>query len=247
MIHISNRLYAVSAMVTSGGVLADVGTDHAYVPIFLLQKHKIQRAIAMDINEGPLQRAEEHLAMHQLKDQVETRLSDGVAALQPGEADSILVAGMGGELILHILKEGQEVFRQAKEIILQPQSEIYKVREYLRKNGYCITDEDMVYEDGKFYPMMQVVSSQEECKVNMLEEREQRICDIYGPLLLKNGNPVLRKYLVYQHNSLQGILEKLKQQKDTEAIARRILEVEQELENNEAAYTIMGAIKNAGI
>ena len=90
-------------MVTSGGVLADIGTDHGYVPIALVQKHRITGAIAMDINEGPLARAREHIASAGLEGYIQTRLSDGVQALKVQEADSILIAGMGVELVIHIL------------------------------------------------------------------------------------------------------------------------------------------------
>ena len=124
----------MASMVTTGGILADIGTDHAYVPIALVQRQKIKGAIAMDINEGPLARAQEHIRAARLEEYIQTRLSDGAEALLPNEADSILIAGMGGELILHILTEGESVCSTAKELILQPQSEIHKVREYLRQH-----------------------------------------------------------------------------------------------------------------
>ena len=124
----------MASMVTTGGILADIGTDHAYVPIALVQRQKIKGAIAMDINEGPLARAQEHIRAARLEKYIQTRLSDGAEALLPNEADSILIAGMGGELILHILTEGELVCSTAKELILQPQSEIHKVREYLRQH-----------------------------------------------------------------------------------------------------------------
>ena len=145
---------AVASMVTTGGILADIGTDHAYVPIALVQRQKIKGAIAMDINEGPLARAQEHIRAARLEEYIQTRLSDGAEALLPNEADSILIAGMGGELILHILTEGESVCSTAKELILQPQSEIHKVREYLRQHQYKIEDEDMVCEEGKYYPRL---------------------------------------------------------------------------------------------
>ena len=116
----------MASMVTTGGILADIGTDHAYVPIALVQRQKIKGAIAMDINEGPLARAQEHIRAARLEEYIQTRLSDGAEALLPNEADSILIAGMGGELILHILTEGESVCSTAKELILQPQSEIHK-------------------------------------------------------------------------------------------------------------------------
>ncbi|MBR5315862.1 MAG: SAM-dependent methyltransferase, partial [Firmicutes bacterium] len=130
MIKLSKRMKAVASMVTPGNVLADVGTDHGYVPISLVQRKRIPRAIAMDINKGPLQRACEHIAEFQLEECIETRLSDGVKKLEVGEVDSILIAGMGGELVIHILTDGMEVCRSAKELILQPQSELEKVRQF---------------------------------------------------------------------------------------------------------------------
>lgn len=238
---------AVATMVTPGSILADVGTDHGYVPIALVQQERIPKAIAMDINKGPLQRAREHIAMCQLEDCIETRLSDGVEALQVGEVDSILIAGMGGELVIHILNEGMEVCRKVKELILQPQSELGKVRQYLRENLFQIVDEDMIIEDGKYYPMMKVVPVEEDNFWKYLPEETISPCDNYGPLLLKNGNPSLRKYLVKQHKQLHKILKELEKQPDTEAIAARKQEVLEEISLNESAYTIMGAIKNAGI
>ena len=240
-------MQAVAAMVTSGGVLADIGTDHGYVPIALVQNHRIAGAIAMDINEGPLARAKEHIASAGLEGYIQTRLSDGVQALKVQEADSILIAGMGGELVIHILEEGEEVCRAAAELILQPQSEIRRVREYLRAHNYKIVDEDMVCEDGKYYPMMRVIHVDSDESWSKMNEESRIACDIYGPLLLRNGNPVLRRFLVRQHRQLTEIIQSLKQQKQTQAIIKRIGELQQELSYNESAYTILGAIKNAGI
>lgn len=238
---------AVAAMVTSGGVLADIGTDHGYVPIALLQRQKIKRAIAMDVNKGPLARAKENIAAAHLEELIQTRLSDGTEALQPGEADSILIAGMGGELVIHILSEGEEVCRSAKELILQPQSDLRKVRAYLREHHYKIVDEDMVCEDEKYYPMMRAVKVENDEAWIRMNEQTKATCDIYGPLLLRNGNPVLRRFLVRQHRQLTQLVQKLSAQPKSDVIDRRIAEVQTELQFNESAYTILGAIKNAGI
>ena len=238
---------AVAAMVTSGGVLADVGTDHGYIPIALIQRQKIKSAIAMDINKGPLARAQDNIASARLGDYIQTRLSDGVAALGEGEADSILLAGMGGELVIHILSEGEKVCKAASELILQPQSDIRKVREYLRLHHYKIVDEDMICEDGKYYPMMRVINVELDNAWMKMDEQTRVACDIYGPLLLRNGNPVLRRFLVRQHRQLTQILQTLQAQTRSEKIETRIAEVSEELQYNESAYTILGAIKNAGI
>ena len=104
---LSKRLSAVAEFVTPGGCLVDVGTDHGYVPIALLEQKKISSAIAMDVNRGPLERAREHIAQYNMGDYIETRLSDGLHALQAGEGDSLLIAGMGGGLTVRILSEGE--------------------------------------------------------------------------------------------------------------------------------------------
>lgn len=245
---LSKRMKAVAAMVNVNGVLADVGTDHGYIPIALVEQKRIQRAIAMDINVGPLERAKRNIAASHLEDYIETRLSDGVEALKEHEADTILIAGMGGELMIKIMTEGQAIFEQAKEIILQPQSDIRRVREYLRLQHFQIMDEDMVFEDGKYYPMMRV-----ERNLN-LDENWKRMdaasivaCDSYGPLLLKHGNPVLRRFLVKEHKQLLKIITDLRKQPVSDAIEERIHTLQEELCYNESAYTILGAIKNAGI
>jgi tRNA (adenine22-N1)-methyltransferase len=240
-------MHAVAAMVTPGGVLADVGTDHGYVPIALLQRQKIRGAIAMDINEGPLARARENIAAAHLEDYIETRLSDGLQAMRPGEADSILIAGMGGELILHILAEGAKICEAAGELILQPQSDIQKVREYLREHSYRIVDEDMVCEDGKYYPMMRAIRVEKDEAWERMNEQTRATCDLYGPLLLRNGNPVLRRFLVREHGQLTQLLQKLAAQQESDTIRKRMSEVQKELQFNESAYTILGAIKDAGI
>lgn len=238
---------AVASMVTPDYVLADIGTDHGYVPISLVQRKKIPKAIAMDINKGPLQRAREHIAEFQLEEFIETRLSDGVKKLKVGEVDSILIAGMGGELVIHILSDGMEVCRSVKELILQPQSELDKVRRFLRENKYKIVDEDMVIEDGKYYPMMKVVPVEEDGFWRVIPKEAIRACDMYGPLLLKNGNPSLRKFLVRQHKQLEKILKELEKLPESKKIAVRKQEVLEKISLNESAYTILGAIKNAGI
>mgnify|MGYP003300055294 FL=1 len=231
MVKLSNRLLAVASFVTDGNVLADVGTDHGYIPIYLLQEKRIPRAIAMDINAGPLQRAKEHIDMYGLKDYIETRLSDGVAALTPGEVDTVLVAGMGGGLVMHILEEGKEVCRQTKELILQPQSELERVRAYLWSNGYVILGEDMVLEDEKFYPMMRVAYQ----NVVDAESAENLLFCRYGKQLLEQKHAVLKEYLEREEKLYAGILSNLSQSAVSEKTKERMAEVEEVLQLNRKA------------
>ena len=247
MMELSKRLQAVADLVTAHYKLADIGTDHAYIPIYLTQQKKITEAVALDVNEGPLQRAEEHIRENGLEAEIETRLSNGFQALQPGEVQSAVIAGMGGGLVIRILTEGAEVVRKLEECILQPQSEIEKVRAFLLEKGYEFLEEDMVCEEGKYYPMMRAVKTEQDETWNRLNDQTIAVCDIYGPLLLRNGNPVLRRFLVRQHGQLTQILQTLEAQKESEQIIRRIAEVQEKLQQNESAYTILGAIKSAGI
>ncbi|MDC7300204.1 tRNA (adenine(22)-N(1))-methyltransferase [Agathobacter ruminis] len=247
MIKLSKRMEAVAAMVTPGYKICDVGTDHAYIPIYLVQSGANPSALAMDLREGPLSRADEHIRDYHLEDRIATRLSDGIEALQDGEADSLIIAGMGGEVVLHILKAFPEKCRHFKEMILQPQSDVDKVRRYLRENDFKIVDEDMILEDGKYYPMFKVVPLSCGESWQKMKENARIVCDLYGPLLLRNGNPVLRKFLVKENKTLRSIQVGLETRTQTESIAIRLKEVELQLAYNEAAYSIMGEIINAGI
>lgn len=223
---ISKRLETAAGLVSDGNVLADVGTDHGYVPIYLVEQGRIPRAVAMDINQGPLKRAKEHIRAHQLENYIETRLSDGVEALAPGEADTILIAGMGGGLIMHILDAGEDVCKKAGELILQPQSELEKVRHFLAEQGYVIETEEMVKEDGKYYPMMRVHYREGE------KEKPDALSCIYGPVLLKMRHPILHEFLEREKHIYEGILADLKRQPQTEPIRLRMSQVEAALEKN---------------
>ncbi len=223
---LSKRLQAVADMISPGLTVADVGTDHGYIPIYLFSTGKSPRVIAMDINLGPLERAKEHIAEYDLQDKIETRLSDGVAKLGVGEFDSVVIAGMGGALTIQIMEEGKEVFKHLKEFVLQPQSELYKVRKYLKDQSYKIVAEDMVLEDGKYYPMMKVVQG-EELNYADIELR-------YGKHLLQNKNRILQAFLKKEHGTKTMILEKLNQETGAHIQARKV-ELEEELRGIEYA------------
>lgn len=228
MIKISKRLSHLADMV-GYPVLADVGTDHGYLPIFLLQAGKIKKAFAMDVREGPLLAAKEHIDACGLGDYITVKLSDGVAALEPGEADSVLIAGMGGDVMLHILKEGDAVARAARELILQPQSKIKDVREYLYRKGYVIDRENMVFEDGKYYSMMHVISEKKKAEPRAYTEREWQVICRYGEQLLNRQDETLQRYLSRMARQYQGILEGLERQRESEAILERKKAVRTEL------------------
>ncbi|MDO4311976.1 MAG: class I SAM-dependent methyltransferase [Eubacteriales bacterium] len=210
---LSKRLNAVAGLVTEGASVADIGTDHGYVPIYLAGTGKCPHVIAMDINRGPLERAMEHIRAHELESRIETRLSDGLKSLKKGEADTMIAAGMGGNLTIRILDNSPELVEGMEEFILQPQSEIHKVRKYLNQNGFLLVAEDMVEEDGKFYPVMKLIHGNEPA----FSEEEL----YYGRILLAEKHPVLHKFLIREKKRKEMICGKLSAQPGERALLRR--------------------------
>ena len=225
-LQISRRLKAVAGFVGKGCVLADVGCDHGYIPIYLLQKEQIPKAIAMDVNEGPLLRAKAHIREWGLENYIETRLSDGVQALKRGAVQSVVIAGMGGPLMEKILLEVREVLLEISELILQPQSEIAHFRKFLAQQGYRIVQEDMIEEEGKYYPMMKAVHG----KMSWKTEVEY----VYGGELLRQKHPVLKQYLKGQQQKAEKLLESL-QKSETESAKKRTAELQQEIAQRKEA------------
>lgn len=238
---LSPRLLAVAELVSIGYRLADIGTDHAYVPIWLVKAGRIPGAVAADVNEGPLLRAAENIKASGLDDLIETRLSDGFSALKQGEVQSAVLAGMGGSLMIRILQEGAGVIECLEECILQPQSDVEKVRAFLLEEGFLFLDENMVQDDGKYYPMMKVKppcrkNGQEKSKEILPEKARKQIWTEeelrYGKLLLKTQNPVLREFLEREQCIKRQILSQL-EKKDSGRILERRKEVEAELKCTE--------------
>lgn len=227
---LSKRLYAVAKLAQGSRYLADVGTDHGYVPIYLVKEAGLEHAIAMDINRGPLERAQNNIRLYGLEDKIETRLSDGVDKLRPGEADTVVIAGMGGALTMNILQQGKEVLSAVETLVLQPQSELFLVRRFLHENGYGIVSESMELDDGKYYPMMKVQHG-EQAK---WEDYEYR----YGKWLIEYGHPVLKEFLEKEYRAYKAIYGELKN-KTGEHIWRRLQEVEHEIRMIEKAKEAM--------
>lgn len=207
---LSNRMAAVAGLVPIGATACDIGCDHGFVAIYLVEENISPRVIAMDINKGPLLRAREHIESVSLSTYIETRLSDGLEKLVVGEAECMVAAGMGGRLTVKIMDDHPEKLRSLRYLVLQPQSELSFVRSYLRKQGFVIRKEDMVLEDGKFYPMMlaePVSREREENGVN--GEYQESLEDEFGPCLIRDRHPVLLKYLDWWEGQQRKILKEV--------------------------------------
>ncbi len=227
---LSRRLQAVADLVSENEIVADIGTDHGYIPIYLVQSGKCSKVFAMDINEGPYLRAKQHVAGYGLSEKIITRLSNGMNALEHGEATSIIIAGMGGGLVIKILEQDRRLWPELSELILQPQSELSKVRTYLLENQWEILEEDMVFEDGKYYPMMKVKRNYKNNKeTNKLQKQYNDFKLEYGPCLIEKKHPVLLKFIEREIKLKESVLHSL-EGKSGEHIEQRRNELNEEVE-----------------
>lgn len=196
-------------------VACDVGCDHGFVSIYLVQQKICPKVIAMDVKAGPLQRAREHIQEYGLEDYIPTRLSDGLSAIKPEEAedsiDGAIIAGMGGRLVVKILSDSLDKVRKMSYLVLQPQSELAFVRKWLRQQELFITDEDMVLEDGKYYPVL-FIKLKRDGKDHLREgSARQEAEDHFGPCLIRKRHEVLKSYLQFWEKHQRNILEQVKE------------------------------------
>lgn len=227
MVKLSERLQAVADLITPGLRVSDVGCDHGYLSIYLMQNKIAQSVIASDVRTGPLSKASENINIYEMADKIDLRLSDGLMMIDPGEVDSIVMSGMGGNLMMDIIKRGEDVVSEARELILQPQSEIASVRHFLQDNGWVIISESMVCEDYKFYPMMKAV------KGEMKWDKE--VYFVYGKVLIREKNPVLHQFLIQEEEYYVNLYNELCCQVSSDRVRDRLRDVEIALAlNNEA-------------
>ncbi len=233
--------------------VADVGCDHGYVSIYLVQRGIAEGALAMDVRKGPLSMAESNIAEFGLSDKVQVRLSDGLEKLEPGEADALVIAGMGGKLMISILEKKDLRRLGIRVAVLQPQSDIPEFRQYLRDKGYVIADERVVFEDGKYYFPMRVIVSDADDAAKGAEngagdgvERVRelfsqagdgdvlRICNRYGEHNILRRDPLLKDFLIHGREVAQSILKSL----DESTHAKRVGVIRQELSDIETVLAL---------
>lgn len=192
-IKIPARIKGIASWVPQGAVLADIGTDHAYLPKYLLDQGKIKKAYACDLNKGPLEFARENLHKHIEEGRAQICLGDGLAALKKEDGvDCLVIAGMGGILISKILSEGKDILSGLDRLILSPNNGWDKLRDYLCNNGMAIIDEDLLLEEGHFYPIIIVKKGDNES----LSPAQLWL----GPRLLEKKHPLLREFYFYHRN-----------------------------------------------
>ena len=156
MINIDDRLTQIASYIRTGKIAADIGTDHAYLPVWLIQNGKCKRVIASDINAGPCQRAVDNVKSYGLGDKIEIVQANGLIGIDVYKPDDIIIAGMGGELIWDIISAGDYVKMDGVQLILQPMSKIMLLRRLLTENGFDIIDETLARVDRRIYEVIHV-------------------------------------------------------------------------------------------
>lgn len=198
--NLSKRLQSIASMVDFGYTVADIGTDHALLPIELVLSGKCPYAIAMDVKDGPLSRAKENIKTFGLCDKIACRLSDGLDQLDIDEVNCAVMAGMGGDLISNIISKHPD---KVKTLVLSPHTHYETVRSTLKNHNYRIIDENMIKEDDKFYLILKAE------KYDLLQsDADPEYYDYFGKILIKSKNPILREYLLKEQSKYFSIKQK---------------------------------------
>lgn len=219
IIKLSERLLMVSKMVRQGSVVADIGTDHAYLPVYLIQKGICPQAIVADLREMPLENARDTVNENCLHDKIKLILSDGLDSISENTADDITIAGMGGDLISNILSRVDWIKNKNVRIIAQPQTHSEKVREFFINNGFEIVYEDACVDDNRNYICM--------CAEYTGKKIEYEFGYEYFGELVKCNNEYAKEYLVHQRNRF----------------SKRAIGLEQSGQNTDEARALLKLIK----
>lgn len=203
------RLQLLADMMPQGCRLADIGTDHGYLPVWLLQRGRIQSAIAADIGSEPLAHARRTAAEYGVEN-IDFRLCDGLSGIAPEEADSVVIAGMGGETIITILSAAAWTKDGAHTLLLQPMTKTADLRKWLAVNGYCFTEERLVWDKNYLYPVLRVTGG--ECP--QLTELQA----LTGVLLA--DDPLYGEYLAQYKEKLRRAAEGLRRSGREDALCR---------------------------
>lgn len=218
---ISRRLKLISDLVKDVDSVVDVGTDHGYVVIDLLKGGRVKKAIASDINKGPVDRARKNVADHNLSHKIECRLGGGLTTVKPGEVEAAVIAGMGGNLIRDILLESEEVFKKLDYVIVQPVQNPEVLREYVYKLGWNLEDEWIIFDEDKYYEIFKVSYGNEPKTV-------EPIYNEISEILLNKKDEVYKEYLNHKASKYSRIYEGLKE--DTENAKARKSELKEKLD-----------------
>lgn len=204
---LSIRLKMIINQVDECSSIVDVGTDHGYVPIYLVKNHICGRAVASDINNGPIEKAQINVNFEGLKDKISCRLGTGLKTVEKGEVEGVIIAGMGGNLTRDILLQDWEKVRGYKFLILQPAQNPEVLREFLYNNEFEILNEDLCFEDNKFYELFKVKYSTSSYRMKIDSELDYEVSQI----LREKHHPLLNKFIQNKIEKYENIAEYIKE------------------------------------
>lgn len=203
--NISDRLKRIAGLITKNDTVADIGTDHGYLPIFLVKEKKAGKVIACDIREKPLGRARQNALDLGVGSLIDFRISDGLEGLNPGEADTLIICGMGGHAIRKILTNGLESGKISigTDCVLSPHTDRESLSEFLYENGFRINDEILLHEKAAYYILWK-------CTFDGVKRAASPEVHAYGELLIQKQDEALKSYLQREEELLLRIIKKLK-------------------------------------
>lgn len=235
--HLDKRLTAVAGFVPRGSRFADIGTDHAYLPVWLLEQSVIVSAVAGDIATGPCQAARATVAMHAAAAKIAVRQGSGLAVLAPGEADCIAICGMGGSTIISILAADMAVAKSARRLVLQPMAGAAALRRWLVEQGWRLASEALVEDAPHFYEIICAERGTADSDADSAAKEHFGAGEqagsvqagpasyseaeyLVGPALLRDGHPLLAKQITRQIKSLQELLSNMERSERAKASAK---------------------------
>lgn len=211
-LRLTPRLKIIADSIENCKCIADIGSDHAYLPIYLVKHNKTEKAIATDINVGPANISKKRVQQHGLLSFIDIRIGYGLNVLKNNEAEVMIISGMGGLLIIDILKEGLEVAKSTVELILQPMRDSYLLRKWLIENGFKILDVEIVKEGSKFYEILWA----RPCD----DTDGTRTINYIDDKLLSKKSPILKDYIDSKIDKYETIIEKVKTQNTSNSLKR---------------------------
>lgn len=204
-IELSNRLKTISNLINNVKSIVDVGTDHGYIPIYLVGNSILDYAVASDINKGPVEKAKNNVKDFNLGNKISCRLGGGLTTVKPREVDAAIIAGMGGNLIRDIIEESKGVFKTLDYAVLQPVQNPEVLREYIYKSGYTILDEIIVKDEEKYYEIIKV----------KYDNNKREVEPIYyeiSEILLNKKEPLFKEYIEFKLNKYIRVYENLNEE-----------------------------------
>jgi tRNA (adenine22-N1)-methyltransferase len=220
---LSMRLLRVAHYVPHGAVVADIGSDHAYLPCFLVLNGRAERAVAGEVVKGPYESARKQVRIEQLAEKISVRLASGLDAVDPEDGiTAVTIAGMGGPLIASILEQGKEKLAGVSRLILQPNVHAKAIREWAMANGWNLVHEEILKENDKIYEILVLEPLQQP---TALSEAEL----LMGPMLMKEFSPVFQEKWRRESSQWQKIVQSMEATAETEDIAKRKQELQKKI------------------